>query len=201
MKIAVIGATGTIGTEVANKLQSMGHDVVRVGSKSGDYQLDITSLEQIKRFYEDNPALDAVVSAAGGASFKKLENLEPEDNQIAINSKLLGQINLVLIGQHYLNENGSFTLTSGVMMDDPIEFGSSAAMANGGIASFVKSASIELKNNLRINNVSPNVITESMDKYGDFFKGFTSVSLSKVANAYIKSVEGKQTGETYKVYD
>ncbi|MDU1766101.1 MAG: short chain dehydrogenase, partial [Staphylococcus epidermidis] len=95
---------------------------------------------------------------------------------------------------------GSFTLTSGIMMDDPILLGSSAAMANGGVAGFVTSAAIELKNGLRINNVSPNVVEEALDKYGEFFKGFTAVPVDKVANAFIKSVEGAQTGQTYKVY-
>ncbi|MFW3529732.1 short chain dehydrogenase, partial [Staphylococcus caprae] len=53
---------------------------------------------------------------------------------------------------------------------------------------------------LRINNVSPNVVEEALDKYGEFFKGFTAVPVDKVANAFIKSVEGAQTGQTYKVY-
>ncbi|MEC0305103.1 short chain dehydrogenase, partial [Terribacillus saccharophilus] len=39
MKIIVIGATGTIGNAVVNKLKEH-HEVIKVGSKSGDYQLD-----------------------------------------------------------------------------------------------------------------------------------------------------------------
>lgn len=48
MKIVVIGATGTIGRRVVEKLQSQ-HEVVSVGSSSGDYQVDITSVESIKK--------------------------------------------------------------------------------------------------------------------------------------------------------
>ena len=129
--------------------------------------------------YKDIGNVDAVVSATGGATFKALSDMTLEDNNVAIQSKLLGQINLVLIGQHYLNENGSFTLTSGIMMDDPIRLGSSAAMANGGVAGFVTSAAVELKRGLRINNVSPNVVEEALDKYGEFFKGFTAVPVEK----------------------
>jgi len=192
MKIVVIGATGTIGKSVSKKLKENNHEVIEVGSKSGDYQLDITSPTEVEQ--------NAVVSATGGATFKSLSYMSLEENNVAIKSKLLGQINLVLIGQHYLNKNGSFTLTSGIMMDDPILLGSSAAMANGGVSGFVTSAAVELKNGLRINNVSPNVVEEALDKYGEFFKGFTAVPVDKVTNAFIKSVEGAQTGQTYKVY-
>lgn len=200
MKIVVIGATGTIGKSVSMKLKENNHEVIEVGSKSGDYQLDITSPTEIEQMYKDIKDIDAVVSATGGATFKSLSDMSLEENNVAIKSKLLGQINLVLIGQHYLNKNGSFTLTSGIMMDDPILLGSSAAMANGGVSGFVTSAAVELKNGLRINNVSPNVVEEALDKYGEFFKGFTAVPVDKVANAFIKSVEGAQTGQTYKVY-
>ncbi|MBM6506232.1 short chain dehydrogenase [Staphylococcus pasteuri] len=200
MKIIVVGATGTIGKSVSKKLKDNHHEVIEVGSQSGDYQLDITSPEEIEKMYKDIDNVDAVVSATGGATFKALSDMTLEDNNVAIQSKLLGQINLVLIGQHYLNENGSFTLTSGIMMDDPIRLGSSAAMANGGVAGFVTSAAVELKRGLRINNVSPNVVEEALDKYGEFFKGFTAVPVEKVANAFIKSVEGAQTGQTYRIY-
>lgn len=200
MKIVVIGATGTIGKSVSKKLKENNHEVIEVGSKSGDYQLDITSPTEVEQMYKDIKDIDAVVSATGGATFKSLSDISLEENNVAIKSKLLGQINLVLIGQNYLNKNGSFTLTSGIMMDDPILLGSSAAMANGGVAGFVTSAAIELKNGLRINNVSPNVVEEALDKYGEFFKGFTAVPVDKVANAFIKSVEGAQTGQTYKIY-
>jgi|GEM_PF-4887825 len=69
------------------------------------------------------------------------------------------------------NDGGSFTLTTGIMMDDPIPQGASAAMANSGVKAFVKSAAIEMPRGIRINSVSPNVLVESLDKYGDFFPG------------------------------
>jgi len=52
---------------------------------------------------------------------------------------------------------------------------------------------------IRINVVSPTVITESMGKYTNYFRGFDSVDVAKVALAYSKSVEGAQTGQIYPV--
>lgn len=126
--------------------------------------------------------------------------MTPELNDVGIESKLKGQINLVLIGMDYVNDGGSFTLTTGILMDDPIPKGTSSAMTNGAITGFVKSAAIELPRGIRINNVSPNVFSEASKEHRDTFQGFEPVSIEKVALAFRKSVNGKQTGQTYKVY-
>ena len=111
----------------------------------------------------------------------------------------MGQVRLVLIGLKYINMGGSFTLTSGILSHDPIRLGSSAAMVNGAINSFVKTAAIEMPHHIRINAVSPTVLSESMENYAPFFRGFESVPASRVALAYSKSVEGAQTGIVYRV--
>lgn len=119
--------------------------------------------------------------------------------QIGLNSKLLGQVNVVLQGIKYLNEGGSFTLTSGSANRDPYKQGSGPAMVNGAIDGFVKVAAIELPKHLRINAVSPSILTESMKNYADYFRGFKPVPAEEVAIAYSKSIEGAQTGKIYSV--
>jgi hypothetical protein len=52
---------------------------------------------------------------------------------------------------------------------------------------------------LRINAVSPGVITEAMPDYAPFFRGFEPVPAARAALAYAKSVEGAQTGQVYRV--
>lgn len=199
MKIIIVGASGTIGQAVAKELGKK-HEIIRAGRNGMDVTVDITSMESIKNMYEQVGKVDAVISATGGAHFASITELTPELNEIGIESKLKGQINLVLLGMNYVNDSGSFTLTTGIMMDDPIPLGASAAMANGGVKAFVKSASIEMPRGIRINSVSPNVLQESLGKYGDFFPGFEAVPASRVALAFKKSVEGAQTGQNYEVY-
>ena len=60
----------------------------------------------------------------------------------------MGQINLVRLGLEYINAYGSFTLTSGVVADHPVNFSSAVAMVCGGINSFVKAAALEMKKGL-----------------------------------------------------
>ncbi len=198
MKIVLIGASGTIGQAVERELAAR-HEVIRVGRTSGDYQVDIRDAASIRQLFEQTGRFDALVSATGSVHFGALAEMHAEQFAIGLNDKLMGQVNLLLIGREFINDGGSFTLTSGVLSDDPIVAGTSASMVNGALNSFVKAAAIELPRGLRVNVISPTVLVEAMDSYGPFFRGFKPVPAVDVALAYAKSVEGKQTGQIYTV--
>ncbi|MCL9684902.1 short chain dehydrogenase [Legionella maioricensis] len=198
MKIILVGGTGTIGKAIAKELAPR-HTLILVGNTSGDFQVDITNRDSIETLYREIGSFDALVSATGTVHFGALNEFTPEQYQIGLNSKLMGQVNLVLLGLNYINKGGSFTLTSGILSHDPIRYGSSASMVNGAIDSFVKSAAIEMPDNIRINAVSPTVLLESLADYGPYFRGFEAVPASRVARAYSKSVEGAQNGVIYSV--
>ncbi|MGX7420377.1 short chain dehydrogenase [Carnobacterium gallinarum] len=198
-KALIIGGYGTIGSAVTEALKES-YDVITAGRTQGDVHVDMNSIKSIKEMFETVGKVDAVIFTAGAAYFGPLEGMTPENNLISISGKLLGQVNTVLLGTEYVNDNGSFTLVTGIMMDDPIYQGASAAMANGGVRAFAKSAALELPRGIRINTVSPNVLEESWDNYQELFVGFNPVPVAKVANAFVKSVQGLQTGESYEVY-
>jgi NAD(P)-dependent dehydrogenase (short-subunit alcohol dehydrogenase family) len=197
MKILLIGANGTIGQAINQELAPR-HDIITAGRNSGDVRVDLKDFSSVQAMYAQVGAVDAVISAAGNVHFGALAEMTPKLMSIGLADKLMGQINLVLAGQHVLNDGGSFTLTSGILSHDPIVYGSSASMVNAGIDGFVMSAAIELSRGLRINAVSPTVLTESLESYGPFFRGFESVAAAKVARAFSKSVDGKQTGQAYR---
>lgn len=198
MKIIVVGGTGTIGQSVVKEL-SQRHEIISVGHHNGDIQVDITDVNTIEKMYQVIGKFDAVIATTGTVHFGALTELNAEHYNIGLRSKLMGQVNLVLLGLKHINDAGSFTLTSGVLSHDPIRYGSSASMVNGAIDSFAKSAAIEMPRGIRINVVSPTILTVSEDKFGDYFRGFESVSENRVALAYSKSVEGAQTGQVYHV--
>ncbi|KTD13705.1 short chain dehydrogenase [Legionella gratiana] len=198
MKIIVVGATGTIGKAVTQELSER-HTIIKVGHTNGDFQVDIRDINSIELLYQTIGSFDAVVAVTGEVFYGSLIKFTEEQYNIGLNSKLMGQVRLVLAGLKYINKGGSFTLTSGILSHDPILLGSSASMVNGAIDSFVKSAAIEMPHHLRINAVSPTVISESMENYAPFFRGFEAVPVKRVALAYSKSVEGAQTGVVYHV--
>ncbi|CAM3627608.1 short chain dehydrogenase [Brevibacillus invocatus] len=199
MRILLIGASGTIGSAVRKELEAR-HEVISAGRNGADVKVDITSTDSIEAMYQTVGKVDAVISATGSTYFGSLLKLTPENNDISIQGKLKGQINLVLLGLNHVHDQGSFTLTTGIIMDDPIVGGASSAMAGGAIRAFVKAAAIEMPRGIRINNVSPTVLEEAMQTYGDYFPGYEPVPASRVAQAYRKSVEGAQTGQTFTVY-
>lgn len=199
MKIIVIGASGTIGRAVVKELQTR-HEIIKAGFSSGDIKVDITDLRSIESMFKQIQKVDAVVLTTGKVHFGGFMQMHDKEFKVGLQDKLMGQVNTVLIGRNYINEGGSFTLTSGILSEDPIRFGSSASMVNGALNSFVIAAAIEMPAKQRINCISPTVITEAMDSYGDYFRGYESVSAERAALAYSKSVEGMQTGKVYCVY-
>ena len=194
MKIIVIGATGTVGKPIVAALQER-HEVVKVGSKSGDHQVDIKDSGSIRKLFEKIGRFDALVSCVGKVHFGDFAKLTENEVAIGLKDKLMGQVNLVLIGRDYANDNGSFTLTSGVLSHDPIRFGACASLVNGALDCFVRAAAIELPRGLRINVISPGLLDESAVALGDYFRGHETVPGKRVANAYVKSVEGRLTGQ------
>jgi NAD(P)-dependent dehydrogenase (short-subunit alcohol dehydrogenase family) len=123
--------------------------------------------------------------------------MKDADFRIGVNNKLMGQVNLVLIGQRYINPKGSFTLTSGALADDPIVMGTSVSAMNGAVNGFVKGAAIELENWVRINAVSPDIV-EDLTAYFSYFPGHVPVTMIRIAQAYVKSVLGGKPARSIK---
>ncbi|MGV3526627.1 MAG: short chain dehydrogenase [Candidatus Sericytochromatia bacterium] len=193
MKILVLGATGTIGKAVAEAL-SQTHEVVRVGHSQGDYTVDLASQASIQALFAQIGQVDAVVSVAGQAAFNPLTALSDADFELGLSNKLMGQINLVRLGLDAVKDGGSFTLTSGVLSQEPMPGGAAISMVNSGLEGFVRSAALEMPRNLRINVVSPPWVKETMEAMGmDSTPGMPAVA---VAKAYVSSVEGTANGTT-----
>lgn len=199
MNILIVGGTGRIGKAVAEELKKR-HTVITTGFRGGDIQVDIASPVSILNMYKSiDTRLDAVIATTGKTPFVALSQITEAHYRVGLDHKLMGQVNLVLNGLPFIAAGGSFTLTSGILNHDPIVSGTSSAMVNGALEGFVKNSAIEMPKGIRINLVSPTVISEAMDIYGAYFRGFKSVSVAEAALAYSKSVEGAQTGQVYRV--
>lgn len=196
MRILVIGAEGTVGRAAIAALGGR-HDIVKAGRSSGDVHVDISDSASIVAMYEKTGKLDAVVCCAGQAHFAPLARMTEEQFMGGLKNKLMGQVNLVLKGLSYLNDGGSFTLTSGSLDRYLVRQGSNAATINAALGGFVRGAAIDLERGIRINLVSPTLLEESAAKLATLLPGHEPVSPARVGLAYVKSVEGAQTGQIY----
>jgi NAD(P)-dependent dehydrogenase (short-subunit alcohol dehydrogenase family) len=191
MKIVVIGATGTIGRAVVDGLSGR-NEVIKVGHRRGDYQVDLASPESTKKLYRAVGSFDGVVCAAGLAKFGALKELTDQDFELGLSNKLMGQVNLVRLGLSLIAERGSFTLTSGILGSEPMVGSAAISLVNAAIEGFVRAAALEMPKGVRINVVSPPWVKETMEAMG--MDSSPGLPAAIVAKAYLDSVEGQRSG-------
>ena len=196
MKILIVGASGLLGSGAVSALSDE-NEIIQA-SRSGEVSVDLTDPNSIAAMYEQVGKVDAVIAATGKVPFKSITELTLEDYRSGIADKVLGQIELVRRGIEFVNDGGSFTLTTGILARAAIPTGTVASVANGALESFVMAAAIEMPRGIRINVVSPSVLVEATG-YHSYFPGFEQVTLKAVGKAYAKSVNGKKTGHTYEI--
>ena len=164
-----------------------------------DIQADITSTESIENLFKQVGSFDALISTAGPTYVGPWKGLTDKEFRKGVEGKMMGQINLVLIGQHYINPKGSFTLIAGALTHEPQLNFANASAAHGAVEGFIRAAAIELANGVRINAVSPTVI-ENSPQYFPFFPGDIPVTMKQLEYGFRKSVFGANTGQVIKPY-
>jgi NAD(P)-dependent dehydrogenase (short-subunit alcohol dehydrogenase family) len=144
--------------------------------------------------YRSLGKLNAVVSAAGQAKFAPLGQLSDADFRFCVDNKLMGQVNVVRYGLEHMEDGGSFTLTTGILAQQPMPGSAAISLVNAGLEGFVRAAALEVPRNIRVNAVSPPWVTETLQA----LKMDTSQGLpaAVVAQAYVRSVTGTDNGST-----
>lgn len=194
----IVGASGTMGRHLTTAFEKE-HEVITAASKGCDVQVDITSAESIENMFKQVGPFDALLSTAGPTFVGPWNKLSDKEFRQGVEGKMMGQINLVLIGQHYINPKGSFTLITGALSHDPQKNFANASAANGAVEGFVRAAAIELENGIRINAVSPTVI-ENSPQYFPFFPGDIPVTMQQLEYGFRKAVFGANTGQVIKPF-
>jgi NAD(P)-dependent dehydrogenase (short-subunit alcohol dehydrogenase family) len=198
VKAIVIGA-GVIGSAVKQALEAKGHEVVTVGRTSGRFHADITDRPSLVSLFKQLVPFDAVASAAGNVFAAPIEQTTDEQWLDSIRSKGLGQINIVRAGLPYIADGGSFTLVSGILSEEYIAAGAIYTTVNALVEGFVRGAAVELPRGIRINCVSPTVLTEATG-YHAYFPGFATVDAREVGQAYLRAVMTPITGRIIKLH-
>ncbi|MGB5918078.1 short chain dehydrogenase [Arcobacter sp.] len=193
--VILIGAKGNMGQAA---LSGLGKHKVITASRSGegcDYKVDITREESLRKLYEDVGHFDAVVNTVGYCEYAEFTEMTEEQWNNTIQSKMIGQINIVRVGQEYIADNGSFSLITGILNIKPIPYAIADATTSGAIDTFVKCVAFEMPRGIRINSINPTVLEEAWDVYGEMMPGFHPVPGFLVGKAFERSVDGFITGQ------
>jgi NAD(P)-dependent dehydrogenase (short-subunit alcohol dehydrogenase family) len=199
MKVVLFGASGTLGSAVQKALEVKGHAVIGITRKSGQFRADIQDIASLRAVYKQIGSFDHVACAAGDVFPAPLEQTTDEQWANSFNSKAMGQINLVRAAIPFIADKGSFTLVSGVLTDEITFAATIGTTINCTVEGFVKGAAVELPRGLRINCVSPTVLTES-NAYHQYFPGFIPVDASEVAQAYVRAISNPMSGRILKLH-
>lgn len=192
MRILLIGATGTIGKAIAAALGSR-HEVLLASRQQAPFHVDMADPASIRGLYAKVGKVGAVISAAGQARFKPLDDLSDADFRFCLDNKLMGQVNLIRYGLGSVADNGSITITSGILAQRPTRGSGAISLVNAGLEGFVRAAALEAPRGIRINVVSPPWVTETLQALGMPVQG--GLPAATVAQAYVGSVEGMETGQ------
>ena len=184
MKVVVIGATGTIGSS---------HEVILVSHGKSAIKVDISDKVSIEKMFEATGRVDAVICAAGLAKFGPMATLSDADFAFCLDNKLMEQVHLIRVGEDHINDNGSITVTSGILSRKPMEGSTAISLVNAGLEGFVRAAALEAPRGIRVNAVSPNWVIDTLKAYGMDPSIGTPVEV--VAQAYVQSLEGDMSGE------
>ncbi len=195
MKIAVLGASGKIGSQVVEQLSTKGHEVVSIGARSGDHRVDYTDAAAVEAMLALIAPLDAIVVSVGGDSaFKPYNTLTDEDFLLAAERKLIAQFRIVRLAEKYVGDNGSVTLTSGFLSHYPNPHSIATGPFNAAIDTFVQQSAEHLPRGLRVNVVSPAPVVEP-DQVKEGL-----VSAAQVAEFFVESIEGQATGTVFQAW-
>ena len=168
--VIVVGGSSGIGLAVASAVLADGGRVTivgrswerlaRAGEQLGDGEhvtmvaADIAHEEDVVRMFDEAGGFDHLVTTAVDAAYQRITELEVDDAQRVLRSKLVGALLLSKHAARRINPSGSLTFTSGIAAYRPSPGGAVVAAANGALESLARALAIELAP-VRVNVVSP----------------------------------------------
>lgn len=197
-KIIVVGATGKLGKVVTAGLEK-DYEIVRTGRSGADLKIDAFDFEAAATAIKSVGPIDGLISCIGGTPFKPFEELSMDDFAAGLKTKCFSQLNLAKAAIPQLSKNGSITLTSGIIGDEPLIAGSCAAAANGALNMSVSSLAAEYAGQFRINIVSPSIIENSVDYYGMLFDGYEATKDESIIHAYRRTISAPISGRVLRL--
>lgn len=192
-KLILVGSTGIIGSKVL-ELLSPDYETITVNRSSGDYHVDMADAEAVEKMFEELGSFDVLIATSGTGKWASIDDHTINDFHDGINSKLMGQINLVMLGRKYANKGAIFVVSSGILAQETVVGGLSFGVINAGLEAFVRGAAFEMKD-MKINAVSPSFAKKTMEQMGmDPEEGIAAIEFAEL---YKLAIDEGKSGMVY----
>jgi NAD(P)-dependent dehydrogenase (short-subunit alcohol dehydrogenase family) len=173
-RILVIGGGSGIGFAVAEAAVKAGAQVVvastnaertrsaatRLGNRASSATLDITSEDQVAKFFANSGQFDHIATTAGdwsGPRRAPLAELDLEQAAAQFKVRFWGAVTIAKHGAKALSPNGSLTFTDGMIAHRPQKASAISTAMCGAIEHLTRALAVELAP-LRVNAVCPGLI-------------------------------------------
>ena len=192
--LAAAGATVVAAARRRDKLDQLVQDVTKTGGKIIAVTMDVTSLDSIKKAYDEAEAevglIDVIVSNAGVADTKAFLDIEDSDWNFTMDTNLTGVMRVVQEGCKRLvkaGRSGSVITISSLLGLAVQSRQTSYATSKAAVIHMTKSMASELiRHNIRVNTIAPGYFGTEMN--ADFFA-------SDHGKAYLKTLPSRRLGE------
>jgi NAD(P)-dependent dehydrogenase (short-subunit alcohol dehydrogenase family) len=169
-RTVIIGGSSGMGLAIAQKLYSLGHEIV-IASRSKDnlqkaahtigkaetYVLDVTKEEELAQFFNSIGAFDHLVTSAANFTMGPFLKMPTREAKQFFDSKFWGQYLAAKHGAPHIRKGGSITFFCGVAGQKPFPHFSVGSSINAALEGLTRALALELSP-LRVNAISPGTV-------------------------------------------
>ena len=105
MRVAVIGATGTVGRPTADRLEQRGHEVRRLGRQGGTHRVDLTTGDGLVAALD---GVDAIVNASNGPASKRAAHVLVDGTDRIVHASSAHHVCVSIVGIDALSRYGAY---------------------------------------------------------------------------------------------
>ena len=169
-KTVIIGGSSGMGLASAQKLHSLGHDIVIAGrskdklqkagkliGKAESHVVDITKEKELIQFFASVGPFDHLVTSAAEFIMGPFLKMPLDQARHFFDSKFWGQYTAAKYGAPHIRQGGSITFFCGSAGQKPFMYFSAGSAINAALEGLTRALALELAP-LRVNAISPGTV-------------------------------------------